>query len=281
MVHRALNLLIIGQDGPLRSALTDRLDRHGRVWRAAMPGEELDAALRSLEPGNLIIDLLSFETVLYGTAPAWHEAAFSNMLEASRQHEAGVLMLSHASVFPWRERQRWQEHEEPEPHDAVGQSMRARERLLATQARTVLLRTGQVFDASPNGMLHRLLLRLHSGGAVRLPTEPRQAYTPATDLARVIAAMVDQLSCGAALWGVYHYQAADMLSNYELAERLLSVVKALGASPAVVLEPAGRPLLRAVAQLDCRRVRDTFGIQQCSIDEALLEAVRKLEGCND
>ena len=272
-----LKVLIIGQESPLCTALGERLTARPRSWLCRLPGEGLEAARAELGPDWLVVDLLSFQrTVEAAEQEDWTESTRAELLASIERQGAGVLMLSHASVFPWRDRHRWAEEEAPEPHDAVGQAMHAWERQLEFYSRALLLRAGQLVDASESGMLQRLHGRLLSGGALRLPTEPRQAYTSALDLARVISAIIDQLSCHAELWGTYHYQAAGRLSQYELAEAMLTEMAEQGQEASVVLEPAGRPQLRALAQLSSRQLRNTFGIQQRILGQDLKDIVKQL-----
>lgn len=276
MAFLSPRILIIGRDRHLRQALEQQLTRRGRSWHSVAPGAELGAAFKSMGLGDRVVDLASYEAAIHGAGRGWDDAEFEELVQLSLQHGVGLLMLSHASVFVFRERQRWQEHEPAAPLSDTGRKLLAREQRLQGHSAALVLRTGHVFGAGREGLLHQLLQRMRHGGTIPLAAEPRQAFTSTVDLARVISALIDQLSCSDALWGTYHYQAADMLSCYDAGERLLAAAEQFWSLPAVTLEAAAQPMQGTVPPLDCRRIRNTFGIQQQPIGTALLDILRQL-----
>lgn len=267
--------LIIGRDWQLRPALERQFTQRGRYWRSVAPGGI--AALRdSLAARDLVVDVASFEALVDGIHRGWSRTEFESLVKCCRRSGAALLMVSHAGIYRWRQRHRCPTTENPEPGSAAARELLARERLVTGLARGLVLRTGYVLGTGAGGLLVGVLGQLRRGGPVALAMEPRQSFTCADDLARVVTALIDQLDCSDGLWGVYHYQGRDMLSCYDAGERLLAAAGQFWPLPAVTLEVAPQPRLPAVPALDCSRIRDTFGIQQRALGGALTAMLHQL-----
>ena len=84
-----------------------------------------------------------------------------------------------------------------------------------------------------------------------------------SDLARVVAAIIDQLSAGANLAGIFHYCSGDRATAYDFAETVLAAANQYldcgDFRPAPSDEDQHSKLIRV---LDCSRLRDSFAIKQ-------------------
>lgn len=269
-------ILIVGHDWQLRPALVRQFAIRGRDCSVVAPGAGVRPAQQELTADHVVIDVAGLEAVL-GTAAAreqWDTEASDALAAACQQTGAALIQVSHSLAYEWRDRRRWRENEEPTSQSALGRQLLEREQLMQRVEKRLLLRTGHIIGAGQDGFLDRLLQRIRAGGEVVLPTEPRQSWTPAADLARVISALVDQLGCGAAVWGIYHYQNAEWLTCYDLGERLLSAAEQYWPLPEVTLEAGAGPELPPAPFLDCQRIRNTFGICQRPLGECLDEWLR-------
>ena len=82
------------------------------------------------------------------------------------------------------------------------------------------------------------------------------------DAARVIAAILDQLSVGARARGIYHYGSCDRATAYDFAEAALVAARPWLNSPQAELAEVSPQAETRV--LDCSRLRNTFAIKQVS-----------------
>lgn len=270
------NILIVGHDWQLRPALVRQFAIRGRDCSVVAPGAGVRPAQEELTSDHIVIDVAGLEAVL-GTSVVqeqWDVEASEALAGACRKTGAALIQVSHSLVYEWRDRHRWREREEPVANSALGLQLLERERLMQQVEKRLLLRTGHIIGAGRDGLLDRLLKRIRAGGELVLPTEPRQSWTPAADLARVISALVDQLSCRVAVWGTYHYQNAELLTCYDLGERLLAAAEQYWPLPEVTLEAGAGPELPPAPFLDCQRIRNTFGICQRPLGECLDEWLR-------
>jgi dTDP-4-dehydrorhamnose reductase len=142
----------------------------------------------------------------------------------------------------------------------------------------IILRTGPVFSAVGKNLMTQLLLQIEQSEALELSNVGKSCPISSIDLARVISAVTDQLSCGSDAWGTYHYSSSDPSSSYHFAEVVLAVASQY-------IEVSDRPLeLTALEQddvswtmplLDCNVILNTFGIKQLPWRAFIAPTVKK------
>ena len=260
----------------LYSALGAYFQDRGQTTQWSGPGLAplADSALAK-EP-TLVIDCLGAD----GNPSAWlGNGPFEHLAAHANAHEWVWLLLSDSRVFPASGKRRYAEGDDPAPAVPVGERLLARERDIAANiARYLVLRTGPLIDSRGDNLLTRLLEQFRNG-AVAVPESHRFCPTPADDVVRVVGAMHDQLDCGAACWGVYHYESADPVTGYEFAEVVLAAATQYWrlAESAVQLHSVGSESAEAMFPLlDCQRIRDTFGIQQLPWRRAIPTLMKRI-----
>lgn len=165
------------------------------------------------------------------------------------------------------------------PISETGRALVAAEKIIAEQVpKHVVLRLSWVIGAYGDNLLTRLLDDFFAGAAVTASRRKRGAPTTLADAARVVVAVVKQLSCGAENWGIMHYCTSDVCTEEEFAEQLLQLLiqqQLLTAEPSLSViehEPIGEPLSAIIV---CRRLRDCFGVQPRSWRPSLLPLVKQ------
>lgn len=99
----------------------------------------------------------------------------------------------------------------------------------------------------------------------------------ADDGARVLSALLDQLSTGMEANGIYHYCSSDTATYYEFAEALLASASQFSEfSPeAVQLERQPEGLAPLNRSLNCSKIRNTFAIKQATWRGAIAGTVKQ------
>lgn len=129
----------------------------------------------------------------------------------------------------------------------------------------IILRTGPIFSAAGDNLLTQLLLQLKQSEALALSNVGKSSPIESMDLARVVSAVTDQLSCGSEPWGIYHYSSSDPASNYHFAETVLAVASqyiAIVDHPSVLTAVEKNDVSWTMPLLDCSAILNTFGIKQ-------------------
>ncbi len=270
-----------GGDRGLRAALAEQFRGHKQSVEWLTPGQMLTAQFAIADEPALVIDCLGESG--NPCAPWLAEDLFAQLLAHCNERDWIWLLLSDSRVFPASNKRRFVETDSLASSSDAGQRLLPRETFIASVvSRHIVLRTGPVIASRGDNLLTRLLPKLRAGGLVVVPEVQRFCPTPATDVARVIAAIHDQLDCGAVCWGAYHYESADPATGYEFAEVVLAA-----ATQFWPLEGAVQLQGAAVSSevdifplLNCQRIRDTFGIQQLPWRRAIPALLKQIYANN-
>jgi dTDP-4-dehydrorhamnose reductase len=188
-----------------------------------------------------------------------------------------LLQLSDCQVFSGQQMTAYRETDEPDAQTTYGALRWAGERaVIDTCPRYVILRTGELFSSIGQNVLTDLLKAWRSGGSARVSARYRFCPTSVRDAARVIVALLYQLSCGIEPWGVYHYSGTDAISYYDFARLIKQIVESQSELDLVTdmqeMAEAAMPLSWA---LDCGKIRNTFGVKQHPWRAGLTSSVRR------
>lgn len=277
----SFTLLLTDVSSPLGRALEHELERE--PFKLLVPGNQVDWS----QPSTLASYLEEHKVDLVLNARGWEEAYHaggqSSLLQTARalalySVDIPVIHCSSYSVFGGDAKGTHSEKDPVSPTSDVGRAFAEAEQQLAQLPRHIILRLSWVIGAYGDNLLTRLLSAYLAGASVSVNRRRRGAPTALSDVARVVVALIKQISCGADNWGVMHYCSSDACSEDEFAEHLLQLLiqqQLLTAEPSLTLideEPDAEPLS---AILGCKRVRDYFGVQARSWRPSLLPLVKQ------
>lgn len=195
----------------------------------------------------------------------------------AQQQNIPCIHLSTYKVFSADKKHIHSEKDEPHPLTDQDVFWLDRELAMATLPQHIILRTSWLIGSRGDNLLTRLLSAFMHGERVQVHRRLRGAPTSIDDLARIILALVKQIQCGAANWGVMHYCSSDHCSEEEFAEQILQYLiqyQLLTAEPSLQLLGGDEDEPLASAVLACRRLRDNFGIQARSWRPNLLLLIK-------
>ncbi|WP_372966213.1 sugar nucleotide-binding protein [Marinobacter sp.] len=264
-----MHVLVVHDYGLLGRVLLDRLRAtHLRV-SPLLVSDPATVDLHALaswipEDTDLIVNALWLvdPELAESDREATHEVAFSLPLALAAhalEHNMAMLQLSSCYVFDGRKQDAYIASNPGQPINELGRWQWECEQALRSQlARHIILRTGW--------SLARIAKKVYensaSSEAVSLPGRCLGQPVAVKDLARVMAAIILQLDCGAEAWGTYQYAGAEEISLYELG---LSIAGMPGIPEGIRvvddvpdwghLEPVNNTMV-------CTKIRNTFGIKQ-------------------
>ncbi|MGK0498689.1 MAG: dTDP-4-dehydrorhamnose reductase [Oceanicoccus sp.] len=263
-----MKVLLIAQEGQIREALEAQFFLRGRAFVAVgMEYFETDANLALTLPVGIGVVVNALDLELLQQHPLDNLMTdLLQLVQACQQMAVPLIQLSTSRVFDGGEGGRYRELDDVVPvSDAAVMSFRMEELLRGSLPQHIILRTGPVFSHHSVNLLTQLLARFQKNESLLLSTTEKSCPMHSMDLARVVSAIIDQLSCGCDSWGTYHYTSSDPASAYEFAETVLAVASQY--APAIgqpmMIEPTAsansdwaRPLL------NCDKIFRTFGIKQ-------------------
>jgi len=281
-----VRVLLIGADSSIGLALQDHLRRWGRhqvelLNRSACRWKSERQAKKAARRGDCDILIDTRIAAALDSGEQLDELDFKRchwLAKACQRSGIHYLYLSSARVFSGTLERQYRELDEADNTNTIGRFLREGERLIReTCEKHIILRMGPVFSSEgPNVLTHHLALLLE-GGILRLENSIRVCPLPSHDGARVLAAILDQISAGADPWGTYHYCSSDPTNEYEFAEALLAGASQFNefSQDAVALEPGtGAEPLRSWV-LDSSLLRDTFGVKQVPWRGFVADAVKQ------
>lgn len=198
------------------------------------------------------------------------------LAKLAEELDVPILQLSDYQVFNGNSDRPYRDVDEPNSQTLYGVTRWQGELSVQRFAqRVIILRVGMLFCEQGHNLLVDLLDQWKQGEARELSTLLQFSPTPPNDVARVIHAILQQLACEAAVWGIYHYCSADIATPYDFAEVLLAartqfigVENEISIKPVQTLSPKTKNRSRSASAmpmntvLACEKILNTFGIRQ-------------------
>ena len=269
---------IIGAGTASAHAIQQRLLQDGfaaaLLEPAALAGGEL--------PRYLVHCALAPETAAVDGAPVlsprWRDELVQ-VIDAARRGDCGLIFLSSSQVYEGARPAQHLETDATVPLSPYALALADAGALVRDALpRRVVLRTGPLIAATGTP-LQALLQPLLAGQTLVLDDRQQVFPTPVEDLARVVAAMLRQLDCGAPRWGTYHYQGSDWCTWYQFADALIAQARQYRQLPGRIQVAEGEPaVFGGGLPLSCRKLLNTFGIKQRCWRPALAGMVREALG---
>lgn len=218
----------------------------------------------SVHGATQVVNVLSREW-LATPDPRRHKLALQlvqHLCKACRMADVQLIHVSNDSMFAGRRGTAYRESDWPDRLDETSRHVLKAESYVRKRVPGhLVLRTGPLVAASGNNLFTEVVERLQGGETVDY-TEDKICPTPAADVARVIAAMILQLDCGATPWGVYHYCSSDAASPYNFAEAVLALASQYGKLRREDVRLRVVPGQERHVILNCHGLLGAFGIKQ-------------------
>lgn len=188
--------------------------------------------------------------------------AIQDLARFSQECGAALIYLSSHEVFGVAQHSGpLAESDMPEPDTEIGRGFYAAEQALSACERRIILRLPWLLDM-PEGVLDRLCQALLYARECVVSDSWRGSPVLIEDVVRILLAMVQQVSCGAANWGCFHLHAADQCSEAELADHVARVLQKAGYEVGPIsLGPVAQRFIAANGWIKGQRCTNNFGFQ--------------------
>ena len=199
------------------------------------------------------------------------------LAKACQRSGIHYVYLSSSRVFSGRRARPYTELDEADNSETIGELLvQAESSVRDTCEAHLILRFGPIFSSRGINVLTHMLAQLIDGGTLELGNNLHGCPVESMDAARVVAAVVDQVSTGADSWGTYNYCSSDPTHCYEFAEVLLasaSQFSEFGANSVQLQLASEQEQLNR--QLDCGLILNTFAIKQVAWRGAVADTVKQ------
>jgi dTDP-4-dehydrorhamnose reductase len=280
-----LRVLVLGTDTPLGQALIEVLAQLGRhetvtMSRAACRWKSERQAKKEVRRAacDMLVDI-RVEAAADGSDPI-NEPDLKRchwVAKACQRNNISYLYVSSSRVFSGERDRPYSESDMPDNRESVGELLQiAEQAILDSCERHFILRLGPVFSYEGNNIITDMLGHMMEGGSLVLDNNLRGCPVAAADGARVLSALLDQISTGMEPWGIYHYCSSDTATLYEFAEAILAAASQFSdfGSSAVQLERESAQQPSRNRALSCSKIRNTFAIKQVPWRSAIADLVK-------
>lgn len=279
-----MKVLVIAEEGQIRDSLEKQFNIRLREARCVAPDwlEQVSpsgpAVKNLLEGLDVVVNTTGLETEEVARQDQLVER-LEGLAALCAARGVALIQLSSSRVFDGSEGGVHREIEAAVSVSDYGKQLARVEGVVSTHCeRHIVLRTGPLFSSVGSNLLTDMLIRFDTESSLILSDNGESCPLHASDMARVVSGIIDQLSCGAEVWGTYHYASADYVTEFQFAEALWKAVsqykKAVARAPELLPSEAVNagwqyPLL------NCERLLNTFGIKQLPWRAFLAPTVKK------
>ena len=197
------------------------------------------------------------------------------LAEFARSRNIAMLQLSTCYIFDGRKQAGYIASNPGQPMNQLGRwQWECEQGLRALLPRHIILRTGW----SLGRFIRKVQASTAAGTHLSLPGRCVGQPLAVTDLARVMRAIIQQLDCGAEVWGTYQYAGSESINLYELGLAIAGL-PGIPEDLHLIDEVSGWSQLEPVnTRLVCTKIRNTFGIKQVPWRVGLADELALLKG---
>lgn len=196
-----------------------------------------------------------------------------------------LIQLSTDYVFDGHYASGYTEMDETRPLGAYGESKLQGELYVRQfMPRHIIIRTSWLFSDRGNNFMLRTLAEARENNLMYGVDDRRGCPTSAYDLARVVLAIIKQLSCGADAWGTYHYCGAEVTTRYGFCEAVVAAARQYEDLTVDRIQPVASKDFTTEAErpstsvLKCNKILNVFGIRQRPWRSELQRLIREHYG---
>lgn len=272
-----MKVLLIGGSGQIGLELQTLLQEKGIDFYAPVRTEldfetpgQIEECMNCYQP-DMVVNATSFnDPIRAENEPSRcfriNRDAIAELADKCREYGCKLIHVSTYRVFDGEKEGAYTEKDTPNPIGVMATSRwQAEQQIRQRCPEHVILRLSWVISEYRNNLLPHLLEQVTEKKELAVVSDQLGCPTPAEDAARVIVAILQQLDCGAEVWGTYHYAGSEPVSENSFAEIVIAEasqhcpLKVRKLKMVKVNEREGiQP--PANASLACNKILNTFGI---------------------
>ena len=288
-----MKVLVVGRTGQVGHEICKLLEAKNIDWHAPdrteldlKQPEQIESCLTLHKP-DIVINAAAYNNPVQAENEpskcfSVNRDAVAVLADCCQQMNIILLQVSSYRVFDGTKKDAYNEKDPTNPIGVLGTSrLQAEQQIRQRCDRHIIVRLSWVIsDRRPN-MINRLGEQMISKSEVYVTPDQLGCPTPADDAARVIVAIVQQLDCGAEVWGTYHYSTTESVSESNFAEILISEAsqhKELSVRKLIKAKIDSREGIKPPANgtLDSTRILNTFGVHARPWRSAVARIVRDM-----
>ena len=286
-----MRVLVLGKTGQIGHELCKLLDSKDITYHAPDRSEldicdavQLQTCMEHYQP-TIVVNAAAYNNpVMAENEPsrcfAVNRDAVAELADQCSRMDTILLHASSYRVFDGEKQEPYTEKDPTNPVGVLGTSrLQAEQQIRERCSKHIILRLSWVIsDRRPN-LLRRQVEQMVKHREVYVTPDQQGCPTTASEVARVMVAIMQQIDCGADTRGTYHYGASEPVSESGFAEIVIAEASQfweLKVRKLIMAKMDSREGFRppANATLECTKILNTFGIHARPWRNALCDIIR-------
>tara|TARA_B100000686_G_C16646571_1_gene893125 strand:+ start:200 stop:1195 length:996 start_codon:yes stop_codon:yes gene_type:complete len=293
-----LKLFIVGGNSPTAKDLIEIL-RERRIRFQAPPDKQIDPndevsiakLITEAAPSQLVnlADFISTNHSALRRAETMEDRCYqinarlpTVLSEVCNHLNIPIIHLSNAYVFDGSKKLGYNENDEFNPLGVYGLASEQGERAVRQHNTHVVIRSGWLFGKKKKGLIKSWIRSAKRNMGQVTVSSRRLSPTYTGHIAQAILAVIQQVDCGANVWGNYHYSGLETKREREFVEQVIKyaanhdelIYKLLDSIEIVEQDVHAPEIFNST--LSSKKIFDTFGIKQKSWHGDLKEVIKSL-----
>ena len=286
-----MRVLVLGKTGQIGHELCKLLDSKGITYHAPDRSEldicdsaRLQTCMEDYQP-TIVVNAAAYNNpVMAENEPsrcfAVNRDAVAELADQCHRMNTILIHASSYRVFDGEKQEPYTEKDPTNPIGVLGTSrLQAEQQIRERCPKHVILRLSWVIsDRRPN-LLRRQAEQMIKHREVYVTPDQLGCPTPASEVGRVMVAILQQVDCGAETWGTYHYCASEPVSESGFAEIVIAEASQfweLKVRKLIMAKMDSREGFKppANATFECTKILNTFGVHARPWRNALSDIIR-------
>ena len=286
-----MRVLVLGKTGQIGHELCKLLDSKGITYHAPDRSEldicdsaRLQTCMEDYQP-TIVVNAAAYNNpVMAENEPsrcfAVNRDAVAELADQCNRMNTILIHASSYRVFDGEKQEPYTEKDPTNPIGVLGTSrLQAEQQIRERCPKHVILRLSWVIsDRRPN-LLRRQAEQMIKHREVYVTPDQLGCPTPASEVGRVMVAILQQVDCGAETWGTYHYCASEPVSESGFAEIVIAEASQfweLKVRKLIMAKMDSREGFKppANATFECTKILNTFGVHARPWRNALSDIIR-------
>ena len=205
--------------------------------------------------------------------------AVGTLAQLSRQHGTKFIHISTDYVFDGNARSPLKEEDAVSPVNKYGESkLKGEELALLNNPDSIIIRTSWVYSFYGKNFVKTMIRLMKEKESINVVRDQLGLPTYAADLAAAIMHIIQSGQLNRWFPGIYHYSNDGMISWYDFAEKIRSLIHSFCKVNPIPTEQFPTPAKRPhYSVMDKTKIQKTFNLPIIPWEESLKRCIEKLE----
>lgn len=283
-----MNIVVFGKNGQLAQSLRNQANLDANYVSSAevdfMKPSRVSEFLNDISP-ELIINCSAYTNVVAAendeeSAHKINVESVGKISEFCNLNNAHFIHISTELVFDGEKKQPYTEDDPTNPLNVYGKTKMLGEQMVVNKcSKYAILRTSWLYSHYGENFLMKIFNAVLKGDQIYGVNDRFGNPTSAFELARIISKLVEKISKGENIEGVFHCSGSEVSSRYNFVKMICEVMKEKGLISSYKIEESVSNLISdgvtrpENATFDCNKIKTLFDLRDKTLKNCIEEVI--------